>query len=430
MSDSTPRPDDEFAAQEADEAADLTAANADASATSDAEVIGDLASEAVAAELAAEQEVVAEAEEIVEEAEASEAMEAAAGQSELGAQLVQEAEAEQAAEDELADEVQNDFWELKSEEKPLAQAQHDVEDAVLAAQTKAGALEDAEQADASGREAVDVEEAQKEFHELKAEESTFDAAEEIASEAAVAEEAGAEPELDLELLLMNPLTEIDWDEYKDPKTKQLRAETPEEFTRRMQLSGMGDWYVLQAKSGHERKVKANLKHRIHSQNLEEYIFEVRVPMIEIMEVKLGERRLRRQPKLPAYVFVRMELESNEAWGLVRNTDGVIDFIGKQNPSPLSQAEAVAMLTEPAKAPAEAAPTKAAPTGGGPLGTPAATPTLDIAPGDSVMVTDGPFATLHATISEVNAEAGRVTGLVEIFGRETPVELSFNQIQKN
>lgn len=383
MSDYTPRPDDEFdgtgqadASEQADEPAGASAV------PSEADIIGDLASEAAAAELAEEQEVVAEAEEIVMEAEAEESAEAE--------DVVIEAEY------------------IANSDDAVIEAEAD--EAVSAAEGESTSV-------------------QADFVELKAEESTLEAAEEIASEAAEAAEAGVEPELDLELLMLNPLTEIDWDEYKDPSTKQLRAETPEEFTRRMQLSGFGDWYVLQAKSGHERKVKANLKHRIHSQNLEEEIYEVRVPMAEVMEIKQGERRLRRQPKLPAYVFIRMDL-TPEAWGLVRNTDGVIDFIGKQNPSPLKQAEAVAMLTEPAKPAAEAAPAKAAPAAGGPLGAPAAVPSLDIAVGDSVMVTDGPFATLHATISEVNAEAGRVTGLVEIFGRETPVELSFSQIQKN
>lgn len=383
MSDYTPRPDDEFdGTGQADASEQADEPTGDSAVPSEADIIGDLASEAAAAELAEEQEVVAEAEEIVMEAEAEESAEAE--------DVVIEAEY------------------IANSDDAVIEAEAD--EAVSAAEGESTSV-------------------QADFVELKAEESTLEAAEEIASEAAEAAEAGVEPELDLELLMLNPLTEIDWDEYKDPSTKQLRAETPEEFTRRMQLSGFGDWYVLQAKSGHERKVKANLKHRIHSQNLEEEIYEVRVPMAEVMEIKQGERRLRRQPKLPAYVFIRMDL-TPEAWGLVRNTDGVIDFIGKQNPSPLKQAEAVAMLTEPAKPAAEAAPAKAAPAAGGPLGAPAAVPSLDIAVGDSVMVTDGPFATLHATISEVNAEAGRVTGLVEIFGRETPVELSFSQIQKN
>ncbi len=191
----------------------------------------------------------------------------------------------------------------------------------------------------------------------------------------------------------------------------------------------GDWYVIHSYAGYENKVRTNLLSRVTSLNMEDYIFQVEVPIEEVVEIKNGQKKLVKRNKFPGYVLVRMEL-TDESWGTVRHTPGVTGFVGHAHqPLPLSLDEVVAILApEP-----EVAPEAAAPAGGGsgrPAGKPAKVVEIDLAPGDSVTVIDGAFATLHATVSEVNIEGQKITGLVEIFGRETPVELRFDQIQKN
>ncbi|QES49633.1 transcription termination/antitermination protein NusG [Streptomyces venezuelae] len=190
----------------------------------------------------------------------------------------------------------------------------------------------------------------------------------------------------------------------------------------------GEWYVIHTYAGYEKRVKANLEQRAVSLNVEEFIYQAEVPEEEIVQIKNGERKNVRQNKLPGYVLVRMDL-TNESWGVVRNTPGVTGFVGNAyDPYPLTLDEIVKMLAPEAKEKAEKAAAEAAG-----LPAPAVKRTievLDFEVGDSVTVTDGPFATLQATINEINPDSKKVKGLVEIFGRETPVELSFDQIQKN
>lgn len=190
----------------------------------------------------------------------------------------------------------------------------------------------------------------------------------------------------------------------------------------------GEWYVIHTYAGYEKRVKANLEQRAVSLNVEEFIYQAEVPEEEIVQIKNGERKNVRQNKLPGYVLVRMDL-TNESWGVVRNTPGVTGFVGNAyDPYPLTLDEIVKMLAPEAE---EKAAREAAEAEGKPV--PARKVTvevLDFEVGDSVTVTDGPFATLQATINEINADSKKVKGLVEIFGRETPVELSFDQIQKN
>ncbi|MGT2529890.1 transcription termination/antitermination protein NusG [Streptomyces nojiriensis] len=190
----------------------------------------------------------------------------------------------------------------------------------------------------------------------------------------------------------------------------------------------GEWYVIHTYAGYEKRVKANLEQRAVSLNVEEFIYQAEVPEEEIVQIKNGERKNVRQNKLPGYVLVRMDL-TNESWGVVRNTPGVTGFVGNAyDPYPLTLDEIVKMLAPEAKEKADKAAAEAAG-----LPAPAVRRTievLDFEVGDSVTVTDGPFATLQATINEINPDSKKVKGLVEIFGRETPVELSFDQIQKN
>ncbi|MFJ8948255.1 transcription termination/antitermination protein NusG [Streptomyces sp. NPDC102395] len=190
----------------------------------------------------------------------------------------------------------------------------------------------------------------------------------------------------------------------------------------------GEWYVIHTYAGYENRVKTNLEQRAVSLNVEDYIFQAEVPQEEVVQIKNGDRKTIRQNKLPGYVLVRMDL-TNESWGVVRNTPGVTGFVGNAyDPYPLTLDEIVKMLAPEAE---EKAAREAAEAEGKPA--PARkveVQVLDFEVGDSVTVTDGPFATLQATINEINADSKKVKGLVEIFGRETPVELSFDQIQKN
>lgn len=180
----------------------------------------------------------------------------------------------------------------------------------------------------------------------------------------------------------------------------------------------GSWYVIHSYAGYENRVKANLENRIQSLNMEDYIFQVEVPMEEVVEIKNAQRKVVRRVRIPGYVLVRMDL-TDESWGAVRHTPGVTGFVGHTHqPVPLTLDEVFGMLA-PSLAPA-AAPAK-----------PASATTIDVdfVVGESVTVTDGPFDTLPATISEINAEGQKLKVLVSIFGRETPVELSFNQVAK-
>ena len=191
----------------------------------------------------------------------------------------------------------------------------------------------------------------------------------------------------------------------------------------------GEWYVIHTYAGYENRVKTNLMQRAVSLNVEDYIFQAEVPQEEVVQIKNGDRRTVRQNKLPGYVLVRMDL-TNESWGVVRNTPGVTGFVGNAyDPYPLTLDEIVKMLAPEAeeKATKAAAAEEGKPSG---AGRKVEVQVLDFEVGDAVTVTDGPFATLQATINEINADSKKVKGLVEIFGRETPVELSFDQIQKN
>ena len=196
------------------------------------------------------------------------------------------------------------------------------------------------------------------------------------------------------------------------------AQAIEEFREALRRAP-GEWYVIHSYAGYENRVKQNLETRMTTLNMEEYIFQVEVPMEEVVEIKGGQRKRVKRNKFPGYVLVRMDL-TNESWGVVRNTPGVTGFVGNAHePYPLTLDEVVKILLE--EQPEEVS---------GKQKAPAEVKVLDFEVGDSVTVIDGPFATLQATINEINADSQKVKGLVEIFGRETPVELSFNQIQKN
>ena len=183
----------------------------------------------------------------------------------------------------------------------------------------------------------------------------------------------------------------------------------------------GDWFVIHSYAGYENRVKANLENRTQSLNMEDFIYQVEVPMEEVVEIKNAQRKVVRRVRIPGYVLVRMDL-TDESWGAVRHTPGVTGFVGHTHqPVPLTLDEVFSMLAPTLEAKAPAAPAAAAKA--------ASRIQVDFTVGESVTVTDGPFDTLPATISEINAENQKLKVLVSIFGRETPVELSFSQVAK-
>jgi transcriptional antiterminator NusG len=217
------------------------------------------------------------------------------------------------------------------------------------------------------------------------------------------------------------------------ESDEASEETPDENDpleafRRELWAKPGDWFVVHTYSGMEKRVKHNLENRIISLNMEDFIHEIVVPTEEVAEIKNGQRKMVTRTVLPGYVLVRMDL-TDESWSAVRHTPSVTGFVGHSHqPVPLSMREVEDMLAPAVVAVAEA---EAAASGEKGSSTTPRKPVevADFDVSDSVMVVDGPFATLHATITEINAESQRVKALVEIFGRETPVELSFSQIQR-
>jgi transcriptional antiterminator NusG len=201
------------------------------------------------------------------------------------------------------------------------------------------------------------------------------------------------------------------DATEETAEPEVHSDDPSDEMRRALAGLPGDWYVVHSYAGYENKVKTNLESRISSLNMEDYIFQIEVPTEEVMEVKAGKRQAVVRKKLPGYLFVRMDL-TDESWSAVRNTPGVTGFVGQTSrPTPLTVDEVVKQLAPPKQKQV------------------VAQKAVDFEVGESITVTDGPFATLPATINEINLDSQKLKVLVSIFGRETPVELSFNQVAK-
>jgi len=210
----------------------------------------------------------------------------------------------------------------------------------------------------------------------------------------------------------------DVDATAEEPSEEEPAEEPDvvaEFNRELRMLP-GDWYVVHSYAGYENRVKTNLESRITSLNMEDYIFQIEVPTHQVTEIKSGKKQTVNEKVLPGYILVRLDL-TDESWAVVRNTPGVTGFVGlSSRPSPLPLSEVAALLAPaPAETTAQAAAAKKV------------SPEYEV--GESVTVMDGPFATLPATVNEVNAVTQKLKVLVSIFGRETPVELSFDQVSK-
>ena len=245
----------------------------------------------------------------------------------------------------------------------------------------------------------------------------------VASEDASDENAEATADEDEQ-----PSAEDSEDEDSESDVEDGAAEEPEEDPLqqlRMHLrSALGEWYVIHSYSGHENRVKTQLATRTETMDMEEFIFEVQVPMEDATEVKNGQKKIVRRVRIPGYVLVRMDL-TTESWRVVRDTPGVTGFVGNATePTPLTFDEIYSML-----APSVGLPEKKRSSGGSSSKPAAAQKMPDFHVGESVTVMDGPFETMPATISEIHAEAQKLQVLVSIFGRETPVELGFDQVAK-
>jgi transcription termination/antitermination protein NusG len=250
--------------------------------------------------------------------------------------------------------------------------------------------------------------------EVPAEEPETVEADEAASEAAEALDGEIDADIDVEDTEVAVVDLTDGAAADGDAEVEVEVDPIEEF-RRALLVQQGDWFVVHSYAGYENRVKANLESRTNSLNMEDYIFQVEVPTEDVVEIKNGQRKNVRRNKFPGYVLVRMDL-SDESWSAVRHTPGVTGFVGHAHqPTPLTVDEVITILGPSVETKEKSA---------------AQVQVLDFVVGDSVTVVDGPFATLQATIHEINPDTQRVKGLVEIFGRETPVELAFSQIQKN
>jgi transcriptional antiterminator NusG len=239
----------------------------------------------------------------------------------------------------------------------------------------------------------------------EAAEDAVDDAEEIVAEEGVVAEAEED------------VAEAEDAEAEDAEAEPEPVDPVAEFNRELRMLP-GDWYVVHSYAGYENRVKTNLESRIMSLNMEDYIFQIEVPTHLVTEVKGGKKQTVNEKVLPGYILVRMDL-TDESWAVVRNTPGVTGFVGlSSKPSPLPLSEVASLL---APAPAEGSPAAQA------AAAKKVSPEYEV--GESVTVMDGPFATLAATVNEVNSVTQKLKVLVSIFGRETPVELSFDQVSK-
>jgi transcriptional antiterminator NusG len=201
----------------------------------------------------------------------------------------------------------------------------------------------------------------------------------------------------------------------DESAEQTADSVREEFERELRMMP-GEWYVVHSYAGYENRVKTNLESRISSLNMEDFIHQIEVPVHMVTEIKNGKRQQVSEKVLPGYILVRMDL-TDESWAVVRNTPGVTGFVGlSSRPSPLQLSEVSNLLApEPEVGTKQAEATRKS--------------TVEFEIGESVTVMDGPFATLPATVNEINPDTAKLKVLVSIFGRETPVELSFDQVTK-
>jgi transcriptional antiterminator NusG len=281
----------------------------------------------------------------------------------------------------------------------------------------AGGEPEAAQVEVAQAEAAQVEAsepAEVDAVEGEPEEAELEEAEPVEAEPVAAEPEQAETEQAETEQAHTEQAEVELAETADGEPVEAEADPVATYAAELRLLP-GDWYVVHSYAGYENRVKGNLESRTQSLNMEDYIFQIEVPVHQVTEIKGGKRQQVSEKVLPGYILVRMDL-TDESWAAVRNTPGVTGFVGlSSRPSPLSLTEVATLLApEPQEKAAKAEITQLS---------------VEYEVGESVTVMDGPFATLPATVSEINPDTQKLKVLVSIFGRETPVELSFDQVSK-
>ncbi|MCO5295186.1 MAG: transcription termination/antitermination protein NusG [Homoserinimonas sp.] len=270
-------------------------------------------------------------------------------------------------------------------------------------------------------------------------ESEFEAELEAALDAAQRSEEEAEAEAAEELTeeLVDEAKEESTDDVTDVPTEESAPEVAEasgddefdpyaEFRAELKAKP-GKWYVIHSYAGFEKRVKSNIENRRVSMGMEDYVFEVQVPMEDVVEIKNGQRKLVNRVRIPGYVLVRMDL-NEDSWSVVRHTPGVTGFVGNaHNPTPLRFEEAFSMLQSLVQV--VDAPVKGGAVKGGKAAARVIPQEIDFEIGETITIKEGSFAGLPGSISEIKPESGKLTVLVSLFERETPVELSFDQVTK-
>ncbi|MCT1996780.1 transcription termination/antitermination protein NusG [Brachybacterium muris] len=304
---------------------------------------------------------------------------------------------------------------------PREDSYDDIDDTLSFSSSPQAGAEQAESADAD----TQADAAQADVDETTVDETldTFDAVDPdgeglgVSADAEDALEAGE---------VADPEAQADAAADEDTPAADTESEEPEEedplaVLKRELRSSLGEWYVVHSYSGHENRVKTQLTTRIETQDMEEYIFQVEVPMEDATEVKAGQKKVVRRVRVPGYVLVRMDL-TDESWRVVRDTPGVTGFVGNAtDPTPLTFDEIFSLLAPSVGLPEKKRSASAAKAAAQKM------PAFEV--GESVTVMDGPFETMPATISEIHTESQKLQVLVSIFGRETPVELGFDQVAK-
>jgi transcription termination/antitermination protein NusG len=307
-----------------------------------------------------------------------------------------------------------------AEEAQPSQEPQTAEDAAVAGESVEPAPTAADEAEPFAVEDAETDLGEDELAEAVDDDQADVAAAEAATDAAGEEVEAAEAEY-AETAEAEPAAE-------EPAGEEPQADPGEELRARLRRQP-GDWYVVHTYAGYEKRVKTNLETRIQTQEMEDYIYEIEVPMEEVVEIRNTTRKLVNRVRIPGYVLVRMDL-TDASWGVVRHTPGVTGFVGNaHDPMPLSLQEVYDMIAPSVMQ--EATKTAQAEGRPAPAGTEESAPMIevDFEVGESVTVNDGPFETLPATISEVKVESQQLVVLVTIFERETPVTLSFNQVTK-
>jgi transcriptional antiterminator NusG len=304
---------------------------------------------------------------------------------------------------------------------PFEDSYEDVDDSLAFSSSQGAAADDAA-AEADEESSSEQAPSLDPFQSGSADEAAGDDADTASADGSDADQTDATDTADVPSAPANTAVDVP----EAPEEKSVEEEL--DALRRHLRSAFGEWYVINSYSGHENRVKAQLATRIETQNMEDFIFQIEVPMEDATEIKNGQKKVVRRVRIPGYVLVRMDM-TDESWRVVRDTPGVTGFVGNAtDPTPLTFDEVFDMLAPSIGLP-EKKRSSGSSSGGGSAKAAAAKKIPAFEVGESVTDMDGPFETMPATISEIDGEHQKLQVLVSIFGRETPVELGFDQVTK-